>query len=255
MGGLLGAPASRAPAGLNHVSRGFLARQFCPGGPPPLFSGPALHGRSDHGLSPHLHRHHQQGQWQPHHPPRLQVRPPVCTVPAATSPSQQDPSSGGPRAPAPRSHSRGWSRPHGGSNLCLLALPLARAPLPAASWWLTSGGGAWTCLRWPGRAVGRPRAPAASSTTPVVPAPLCSTTRKALATAHQSATQPPSAPKLSPYQAVHCCSNGSQLREKLKWGVCGGTYGLCSARPLISANTKARRWGYCGVCNPWCDSP
>lgn len=72
----------------------------------------------------------------------------------------------------------GRSRPLVASNLCLLALPLARAP-PQASWWLTSGSGAWTCLRWPGRVAGKPPALAASSTAPMAPVPLCSTTRKA----------------------------------------------------------------------------
>lgn len=73
---------------------------------------------------------------------------------------------------------RGRFRPFVGPNLCLLALPLARAP-HQVSWWLTSGSGVWTCLRWPGRAGERPRALAASSTTPVAPVPLCCMTRKA----------------------------------------------------------------------------
>lgn len=64
------------------------------------------------------------------------------------------------------------------SNLCFLALSLAWVPPPKASWWLTSGGGAWMCLKWPGRAREIALAHPASSTTPMVPVPLYSTTRK-----------------------------------------------------------------------------
>lgn len=65
------------------------------------------------------------------------------------------------------------------SNLCVSPCPpLGSGPSPKASWWLTSGGGAWMCLKWLGRAREIPLALAASSTTPMAPVPLYSTTRK-----------------------------------------------------------------------------
>lgn len=102
-----------------------------------------------------------------------------CALPAAaavTNLQGQDPSSlRGLCAPAHPSHSMG----HPGHLWTLICVSSSFPWLGKASWWLTSGGGAWMCLRCPGRAGGTPLAPAASSTSPMAPVPLCSTTRKA----------------------------------------------------------------------------
>lgn len=106
-------------------------------------------------------------------------------------------------------------------------------PFPKASWWLTSGGGASMCLKWPGRAREIPLALAASSTTPMAPVPLYSTTRKGplalpyhnppiSALSHHRANQLISipgfsTPKIAPVPNCSVISELSSIRGEVRW--------------------------------------